>query len=183
MSCLFAVVLKKAVHWLLKIICYLQETLHRWGCWITFSFSCTCSRLESKHRINLNLTNLVLITALPTEEWGLVRDAFKWDLRFSPLTHDASFPLSLPMSASYSTKQWAAVMTQQGEMMAPPQTCFPLQCKLTCQPHLSSAANVPPTIRRPSLARTGQSGCEMNKRGCRVHWMKRAQTEDRRHMQ
>ncbi|CAB1456632.1 unnamed protein product [Pleuronectes platessa] len=49
-------------------------------------------------------------------------------------------------------------MTQRGEMMAPPQTCLPLHCKLTCQPHLPLAAIVPPTIRRPSLARAVHSG-------------------------
>lgn len=71
--------------------------------------------------------------------------------------------LSSPMSTSYSTKQWAAVMTQHGEMMAPPHTCLPLQCRLTCQPHLPLAAIAPPTIRRPSLTRTVQSACERDK--------------------
>lgn len=61
---------------------------------------------------------------------------------------------------SYSTKQWAAVTTQRGETMEPPQTCLPLQCKLTCHPHSSSAASVPPTIRRPSPTRSRQSVCE-----------------------
>lgn len=72
--------------------------------------------------------------------------------------HNISVTLFL-LPVSYSTKQWAAVMTQRGEMMAPPQTCLPLQWRLTCQPHLSSSAKVPPTIRRFLLCRTGQSGC------------------------
>ena len=76
--------------------------------------------------------------------------------------------LSSPMSTSYSTKQWAAVMTQRGEMMAPPQTCFPFQCKLTCQPHLPLAAIAPPTIRRPSLAWAVQSGGQRIVREMRI---------------
>lgn len=55
------------------------------------------------------------------------------------IKHLFSFP------PPYWMKQWAAVMIQRGVMMAPPHTCFPLQCKLLCQPHLSSA-NIPPII-------------------------------------
>lgn len=50
--------------------------------------------------------------------------------------------------------------TQRGETTDPPQTCLPLQCRLTCHPHSSSAASVPPTIRRPSPARSEQSVCD-----------------------
>lgn len=125
-------------------ICDVQE----WGYYIALNFSYTIPALDfnlirSEHSITLDLTSLVL--RLPECTC------------LSPLTNHPSLLLSFPMSTSYSTKQWAAVRTQRGEMIAPPQTCFPLQCMLTCQPNVPLAAKVPPTIRRPSLTRTGQS--------------------------
>ena len=55
---------------------------------------------------------------------------------------------------SYCTKQCAAVMTQRGEMMEPPQKWFSFHWRLICQPQGPAPAGVPPTM-RPSLPRAG----------------------------
>lgn len=44
-------------------------------------------------------------------------------------------------------KQCAAVSTQPGAMMLPPQMCSFLYCRLTCQGHASMAAGLPPSTR------------------------------------
>lgn len=44
-------------------------------------------------------------------------------------------------------KQCAAVRTQPGPMMLPPQMCSFLYCRLTCQGHASMAAGLPPSTR------------------------------------
>ena len=44
-------------------------------------------------------------------------------------------------------KQCAAVRTQLGSMMLPPQMCSFLYCKLTCHGQASMAAGLPPSTR------------------------------------